>query len=70
METNNNGKIVISTTPDITDKELVWNNGGARNYCSWDRLKPYLAAAAGNTSADNIKGVLIDENEVEILLKD
>lgn len=37
------------------------------NYCSWERLKPYLEQANGGSP---IKGIRADENGIEIILKD
>jgi hypothetical protein len=37
------------------------------NFCSWERLRPYLEQATGNKA---IKGIRATDEGVEIILKD
>ncbi len=68
MFKDDNGKIVKSFDDDISDKELANKGTHITNYCSWSRLKPFIANAA-HTNIDNIEGIRIDVNGIEIFLK-
>lgn len=59
-------KIVKSLDKNFTDQQIE-NGTHTINFCSWERLKPYLEAANGGSP---IKGVRADKNGLEIIFKD
>lgn len=61
-------KIVKSFDKSVSDYEIE-HGGSVVNYCSFDRLKPYLEQACNLSKNEKIKGITIDENGIRILLQ-
>ena len=59
-------KIIKSLDKSTTDHQIEIGCNSI-NFCSWERLKPYLEAANGGSP---IKGIRADKNGIEIILKD
>lgn len=59
-------KISKSLTPEKTDFEIE-NGCHSINFCSWNRLKPFLAKAAG-CEEERVIGVRAIKEGVEIIL--
>lgn len=56
-----------SYDPKIQDADVTF--AGTTNYCSWGRLRQYLALAAGNKLSEEVIGVTVTKDGVQIHTK-
>lgn len=63
---NGGNKILKPLAPGVKKEDITH---GITNFCSWDRLKPQLAAAAGRRDGEEVIGVRATQDGVEIVLK-
>lgn len=61
-------KIAKSFDKSLTDIQIEYGSGVV-TYCSFDRLKPYLEQACKLGKNEKIKGIVVDENGINILLQ-
>lgn len=61
------GKIVKSVNPGVTELEV--ERGGTTNFCSWERLKPYLEQASGLRDNEEVIGLVATKDGLEIRLR-
>ncbi len=58
-------KIIKSFDKNISDKQLE-QGVNTINWCSWERLRPYLVQANGGSE---VIGIRADKNGIDIILK-
>lgn len=60
--------ITKSFVTDISDSQVA-DTYGSTNYCSWQRLKPYLEQACHIDKGEEVYGIRIDNNGIQIQIR-
>lgn len=64
-----NLEVVKSLDPKVDERQIT--SSGMTNFCSWERLKPYLAQASGaDQRGEKVIGVVAFKDGVKIRLAD
>ena len=55
---------IVKSFSEKTEVEI--KGGGLSSFCSWERLKPFLAEAVGLNSRERILGVMADDTGINV----
>jgi len=61
-------KIYKSLTQEVSDIELEYSSSRTITFISWERLKPHIQLEIGKALPNNIKGLEITKDGLNVIL--